>query len=75
MIELRIDEPIACGLGEGETCCAFLALRGREGFLCGRTVPGIERLIRARLAFGTMVARADPGDTPYPECQKARAVR
>jgi hypothetical protein len=76
---LVIDNPEACGLGEGEMCCAFLTMGGITGrvgppgaMICGRTVPGIEGVIRERLAAGTMRAKGDPGDVPFPECQRAR---
>lgn len=68
---LFLDTPEKCGLGEGETCCAFLSMSG-GGFACGRTIPGLEAHVRQRLLEGTMKAKGDPGDAPYPECQRAR---
>jgi len=68
---LQLADPRACGLGGGEGCCAFL-VAGAEGFMCGRTVPGIPEQIRARLIAGTMNAKYDPGTTPFPECQPRR---
>lgn len=66
-MELRVDEPEKCGFGAGEECCAFLMLGG-IGFVCGRT-NRMEPVIRARLIAGTMNAKYDPGDKPFPECQ------
>jgi len=66
---LVIDDPKACGVGEGERCCAFLTMGG--DWLCGRTY-SVAPAIRARLAAGTMNAKYDPGETPYPECQTQR---
>ena len=67
---LLLADPQPCGLGEGEWCCAFLV--ASSGFACGRTVPGIAPQIRGRLAAGTMNAKYDPGETPFPECQTSR---
>lgn len=66
---LHVD-PKLCGVGEGAQCCAFLAVM--DGFVCGRTIPGMESQIRKRLAEGTMNAQYDPGELPFPECQEAR---
>ena len=65
---LLISDPEECGLGKGEGCCAFL-IAGGEGFMCGRTVPGIPEQIRDRLIAETMNAKYDPGEMPFPECQ------
>lgn len=65
---LLISNPTECGLGQGEGCCAFL-VAGVEGFMCGRTLPGLPEQIRIRLNEGTMNAKYDPGETPFPECQ------
>lgn len=73
MTELVIDNPEACGLGGGEKCCAFLVMGGL-GFQCGRTLPGVEMTVMLRLLQGTMVAKYDPGELPFPQCQEARAV-
>lgn len=67
---LAIENPKACGIGEGEQCCAFLTMG--QGFQCGRTDPSIHATIVARLSAGTTNAKYDPGSTPFPECQSSR---
>lgn len=63
-----VVDPMKCGMGHGEACCAFLA--GTPGrFICGRTSKFIALVVRERIEDGTMVAKYDPGETPYPECQ------
>ena len=64
---LMLDNPWACGLGQGKGCCAFLMMS--TDFCCGRTDPGLKYAVRARLAEGTMHAQYDPGETPFPGCQ------
>ena len=71
---LIIENGLACGIGRGEECCAFLTA-GREGFLCGRTDDGVRITVLTRLLAGTMNAKYDPGDTPYPECQPGEKPR
>jgi hypothetical protein len=69
MIErLLIENPRACGMGEGAGCCAFL-VAGGDGFECGKVDPGLAAAIRMRLFAGTMNAKYDPGDLPFPQCQ------
>lgn len=67
-----VNAPTACGIGEGDACCAYLA--GQPGrFICGRSSPSIRRTIDARIAAGQMSAKYAPGDgVPYPECQEQR---
>jgi hypothetical protein len=64
-MSLKVDM-IACGMGAGEQCCAWLVI-GEEGAICGREEPvGAELERRARA--GEMSARRLP-DAPYPLCQ------
>ncbi len=67
-MRLQIENPKECGLGEGKGCCAFLVV-GVDGFECGRVMTDVAKTIRARLAAGTMNAKYDPGETPFPECE------
>ncbi len=67
---LVITDPKACGMGEGERCCAFLVFGGE--WLCGRTMPDVRATVRTRLAEGSMTAKYDPGEVPFPECQRRR---
>lgn len=67
---LIIDDPRACGVGEGAACCGFFVAGAQ--FMCGRSLPGINEQLRHRLDMGTMNAKGDPGDTPFPQCQTAR---
>jgi hypothetical protein len=72
MTVLVVDEK-KCGIGQGEKCCAFLGgMPGR--FVCGREMENVADTIRDRLREGTINARYDPGETPYPECQERRML-
>lgn len=66
---MLIDNPTSCGLGHGEKCCAFL-VAGQNGFECGREIKSVAHGIRLRLSAGTINAKYDPGNKPYPECQQ-----
>jgi len=72
-MSLLIEDPTACGIGEGENCCAFLTM-GKDGFECARPIPDVAATIRYRLALGSMNSRYDPGEVAFPECQKQRPV-
>jgi hypothetical protein len=64
-----LQNPEACGRGQGRRCCGYLIY----GFFCGRTItPTIYEMLRAQLLRSEMNANYDPGDTPYPECQRLR---
>lgn len=71
-MRVLIEDPSACGIGEGEKCCAFL-FGAPEAFECARANEGMMLMIQRRLWEGTMTARYEPSeDVPFPTCQKER---
>lgn len=47
-----------CKIGQGADCCRYL-LGGADGIECGKHQPEFKRMLDARHAAGTMVARGD----------------
>lgn len=52
-----------CRIGQGEKCCAYLAMGGPvedlPGWTCAKDMPTIRAAIALRLAAGTMTAKGD----------------
>lgn len=61
-----VADPMACGMGQGERCCAWLGA-GRDGFECQRG-GDLRNTIEQRALAGQTGARRLP-DALFPHCQ------
>ncbi len=65
---IPISNPHACGLGMGQTCCAYLSLDKKGVFSCVRPLPATKAKIDKQITEGTLFARRQPTKR-FPECQ------